>query len=56
MEFKCLIFNDDSVACIDSTLVAYDHICRLTEQVSDFTLSFIAPLGTYDNYVSQDSL
>jgi hypothetical protein len=53
VQLKGLSLNDNGVSGIDTPLVTYYDICRPTEQISDFTFSFIAPLGTDYYDVSQ---
>jgi hypothetical protein len=44
------------VPSVDATLIAHNHICGFTQQIGDFSFSFIAPLGTDYYYVSQGYL
>lgn len=53
MKLKRLILDNHGVTSVDAALVAHDNIRRFAQQIRDFTFSFIAPLGTDYNYVSQ---
>ena len=55
MQFEGLIVNYNCMTCINATLVADNYIGWTTQQIGDFAFSFIAPLGTDNNYVSQES-
>jgi hypothetical protein len=53
VQLEGLITHNDRVACIDAPLVADDHIGGLTQEVGDFTFSFVTPLGTNNDNVCQ---
>lgn len=55
MQFKSLVFDNNGMSSIYPSLVTYYNICRSAEQVGYFAFSFVAPLGTDYNYVSQGS-
>ena len=44
-----LVTVDDSVSRVVSTLVAHDVVVLARNEVGDFTLAFVAPLGTDEN-------
>ena len=44
-----LVTVDDGVSCVVSTLVAHDVVVLARNEVGDFTLAFVAPLGTDEN-------
>lgn len=56
MQLKNLIFYNNGVPGVHSTLIANHDICRLTQQICYLAFSFIAPLGTDYNNVSQGFL
>ena len=49
MELVCLATADDRVAGVVSALEAHDRVRSLGEQIGDLPLSFVAPLGAYDD-------
>ena len=56
MQFKRLIFDNDRVPSVNTTLVTDYDIRRFTEQIRNLSFPFVAPLGTNYNYVSQGFL
>ena len=44
-----LVTVNDGVSCVVSTLVAHDVVVLARNEVGDFTLAFVAPLGTDEN-------
>jgi hypothetical protein len=53
MEFERLTLDDDGMTRIYATLRTHHHIRRSTQQIRDFSFSFVAPLGTNHYNVSQ---
>jgi hypothetical protein len=56
MEFERLILDDDGMTRIYATLRTHHYICRSTQQIRDFSFSFVAPLSADYNNVSQGIL
>jgi hypothetical protein len=56
MEDKRIPRVDDRMTRIRSTLIPYDHIGILGEDVDDLSFSFIAPLATDDDEIRHGSL
>jgi len=51
MEYKPKVLNPHGVTGVVATLIPRDYIEMWSENIDDFTLAFIAPLSSYDNYV-----
>jgi hypothetical protein len=56
MEFERLFIDDDGMTRIYATLRTHHHIRRSTQQIRDFSFSFVAPLSADYNNVSQGIL
>jgi hypothetical protein len=39
-----------------STLKPNDHICIFSQQINNFTLAFVSPLGSDDDYISHNAI
>jgi hypothetical protein len=52
VELELLAVDHDRVAGVVAALVAHDGGRPLGEDVGDFALAFIAPLGAYDYFCS----
>ena len=55
MQLEYLLINYYGVSSVYTALIPHYDICRATKQISDFAFSFVAPLGTNYNYVSQEN-
>lgn len=53
MEFQQRAIHHDGVPRIDAALVADHQIRRATQQIRDFSFSFVTPLGTDNNNIRQ---
>jgi hypothetical protein len=53
MQFKSLMIEDYRMTRIGASLIAHYHIGGTAEEVSNFSLSLIAPLRSNNNYISQ---
>jgi len=51
VELEDIIAMLDGMARIAATLAAHNHIGLGSEQIGDFRLSFIAPLGAYHHHI-----
>ena len=56
VKLEGLILYNNRMACVHSSLVANDDVSRLAQEIGDLSFSFVAPLGTDYNYVSQGFL
>src|SRR5450830_1906412 len=51
MQDNFFVADHKCVPGVVATLIPDDIVCMFSVNVNDFTLSFIAPLGTNNNYV-----
>jgi hypothetical protein len=49
VEGELLVTDDDGVAGVVATLVAHDVVDPATQEIGGLSLTFVAPLGTYEN-------
>ena len=54
MKDKFLSFDHNGMSCIRTALIARHDIHGITQKIDDFSFSFIAPLGTNDNFDTHD--
>ena len=54
MQFERALSYNDCVACIHSTLIADDDVGGVTQQIGNLPFTFVTPLRTDDDNVSQE--
>ncbi len=54
VQLKRLAIDHHRMTGVDATLVAHHHVGIFAQEVGNFTLALVAPLGTNYNYICQE--